>query len=302
LTNSLVWRNVRGIYNSGTATLTNSTVSENAADSEGGGIRNAGTLTLTNSTVSGNIGGGIYGIFGTLTVSNSTVSGNTAPYGGGIFNDGTLTLTNSTVSGNTADLGGGIDNEYGTATLTNSTVSGNSAVTGDGGGIYNGATLTLTNSTVSGNTAGDYGGGIANGATLTLTNSTVSGNTANRGGGGILNNAFGSLTLNNTVVDNDCDGTIMSDGGNLESPADTCGFDQPTDQVNVTVEQLNLGPLADNGGPTWTHALLPGSVAIDQIPEAECLDADGEPLTTDQRGAPRPVGTMCDVGALELEQ
>jgi hypothetical protein len=106
------------------------------------------------------------------------------------------------------------------------------------------------------------------------------------------------------LIDNDCGGgTALSGGGNLESPGDTCGFDQPTDQVNVSAEDLNLGPLQDNGGPTQTHALLPGSVALDKIPEADCLDADGAPLTTDQRGEPRPEtgGTMCDVGAFEVQ-
>jgi hypothetical protein len=62
-----------------------------------------------------------------------------------------------------------------------------------------------------------------------------------------------------------------------------------------------LGPLQDNGGPTMTHALGAGSVAIDVIPGAECLDAEGEPLTTDQRGEPRPGGSTCDVGAFEVQ-
>jgi hypothetical protein len=95
----------------------------------------------------------------------------------------------------------------------------------------------------------------------------------------------------------------VSTGGNLESAGHTCGFDQGTDQVDVSPDDLNLGPLADNGGPTMTHALGAGSVAIDQIPEAECVDADGAPLTTDQRGEPRPEtgGTLCDVGAFEVQ-
>jgi hypothetical protein len=98
-------------------------------------------------------------------------------------------------------------------------------------------------------------------------------------------------------------GATTSNGYNIESPGDTCGFDQGTDQPNVTSGALSLGPLADNGGPTETHALLPGSVAIDMIPGVDCVDADREPLTTDQRGKPRPEtgGTMCDVGALEVQ-
>jgi hypothetical protein len=263
-------------------------VSGNSVESVGGGIANYGTLTLTHSTVSGNTGyqgGGIVNYsFGTLTLTHSTVSGNSAEYdGGGILNGGTLTLTDSTVSGNSVEsVGGGIANDGGTLTLTDSTVSGNTA--GQGGGIvnYSFGTLTLTHSTVSGNTAGASGGG-----------------------GGIFN--YGTLTLTNTLVDDDCFGETndVSGGGNLESSGDTCGFDQPTDQVNVTAEQLALGPLQDNGGPTMTHALGAGSVAIDVIPEADCADADEQPLTTDQRGEPRPAGTTepkkCDVGAFEVQ-
>jgi hypothetical protein len=163
--------------------------------------------------------------------------------------------------------------------------------------------MTLTNSTVSGNerVGRDHlGGGILNEGTMTITNSTVSGNEADSGDG-IYNR--GTLTLTNTLVNNDCAGITASGGGNIESPGDTCGFDQPTDQVNVNPDDLNLGPLADNGGPTMTHALGAGSVAIDVIPEADCVDADDQPLTTDQRGEPRPEtgGTMCDVGAFELQ-
>jgi hypothetical protein len=337
---------------------------------EGGGIWNSGTLTMMNSTVSGNtatFGGGISNRLGTLTVIDSTVSGNSAEGcfagisgpcsgGGGIWNSGTLTMTNSTVSGSTADWGGGIYNR-GVPTLTNSTVFENTAGL-DGGGILNFETLTLTNSTVSGNNARS-GGGIANsGDMLTVTNSTVSGNTADGGGGGIINQAdanaeitnttlsgntartgggiynIGDLLLasstvarnaaatasgiydapppdtgltlvNNTLIEGDCaDTPLDSNGYNIESPGDTCGFDvEKGDLVNVSADELKLKPLDENGGPTETHALESGSAAIDQIPKQACVDADGEPLTTDQRGRPRPEpgGSMCDVGAFELQ-
>ena len=297
---------------------------EEAQDSGGIVVHDGGALTLTNTNVSGNVSGccgGTISNYGTLILTNSTVSDNT---GSGIWNggSGTLTLTESTVSGNTdaPQGGGGIKNLGGTATLVNSTVSGNTAPPDrEGGGIQNGGTLTLVNSTVSGNSA-PLGGGIFNcvwGAlsvsfgTLTLVNSTVSGNTASDEGGGIFNCGQAEATLINSLIDGDCgfylDGVITSNGYNIESPGDTCGFDQTGDQPGVTAEELNLGPLADNGGPTETHALglLPTlSVAIDQIPEAECLDAYGAPLTTDQRGLARPVpipGTeaKCDVGAFE---
>jgi hypothetical protein len=162
-----------------------------------------------------------------------------------------------------------------------------------GGGIWNNGTLTVTNSTVSENTA-DSGGGILTGGTLTVTNSTVSGNTAADVGGGIFNSG-GTLTVTNTLIDGDCNEAIASSGYNIESPGNTCGFDQGTDQVDVTEGQLNLGPLQDNGGPTMIHALLPGSVAIDVIPADMCE------VTEDQRGEPRPGGTMCDVGSFEVQ-
>ena len=292
----------------------------------GGGITNYGTLGLTSVTVSDShasakvsVGGGIYNS-GTLTLTNSTLSGNSAYSGGGIHNAGTATLTNTTVSGNTSGVGGGMDN-HGTATLTNTTVSGNTSW--GGGGISNYSTLTLTNTTVSGNTAPLGGGGIYNfGGRVTLTNSTVSRNTAvcinldfcggnSILGGGIRNDGTLTLTLTNSIVsgnvagsgvgdlrDDNCfsEDIITSNGYNIESPGDTCGFDQEGDQANVTEEELNLGLLRDNRGPTRTHALLPGSVAIDAIP-ADMCELDG-----DQRGEPRPGGTMCDVGAFEVQE
>ena len=245
-----------------------------------------------------NSGGGIYiSNTGTLTLTDSTVSDNTAQVGGGITNNGTLTLTNSTVSGNTAQVyGGGISNN-GTLTLTNGTVSGNNAGR-DGGGIYisNTGTLTLTNGTVSGNTVGRDGGGIYNSGTLTLTNGTVSGNTAIDEGYGIYNE--GTVTLTNTLMDDPCAvNSPTSLGGNLESPGNTCGLNRTTDQVNVSADDLKLGPLAANGGDTMTHALGAGSVAIDHIPAVDCE------VDEDQRGQPRPEtgGSMCDVGAFEVQ-
>ena len=210
-----------------------------------------------------------------MSLTSVTVSGNSAggQLGGGILNQGTLTLTNSTVSGNSS-------------TFSTSPLGG----TG-GGGIHNdnSGTMTLINSTVSGNT----GGGIRSDGTMTMTNSTVSGNTAEFSGDGISSRE-GVVMLANSVVDGACDGNITSLGYNIESPGDTCSFDPDgTDQVNISAEQLNLGELADNGGPTMTHALETGSVAIDVIPDAACE------VDTDQRGFTRD--SMCDVGAFEVQ-
>jgi len=102
------------------------------------------------------------------------------------------------------------------------------------------------------------------------------------------------------VLDGDCaqfgdDAATMSGGYNIVGGTDACGFDDPTDLVDVSSAALALGPLSDNGGPTMTHALLQGSVAIDTIPGAMCE------VDEDQRGEPRPAGGMCDVGAFEVQ-
>jgi hypothetical protein len=281
----------------------------------GGGVYNGGTLTLTDSTVHGNTsisGGGIYNE-ATLTLEKSVVRDNraegaqhSAVAGGGIYNGGTLTLIDSTVSNNSAfSAGGGVANIFGaTATLTGCTVSRNAATLleyGGGGGISNDGygTMTLVNSTVSENSS-PRGGAIINSGTLTLMNSTLTSNGTEQGGD--VQTEGGSVAVRNSLIDSDCSdfasGTpdVVSLGNNIESPGNTCGFDtNKGDLFDVTAEQLNLGPLEDDGGPTMTHALLPGSVAIDKIPEADCE------VTTDQRGVARPQGPACDVGAFELE-
>ena len=316
-----------GILNSGTLALIDVDVTESFADSgRGGGINNDGTLTMSGGSVSDNnaVSDGGISNAGVLTMTDfCDVSRNESVHyfsddmtnGGGLGNVGTLTMTNCTVSGNATEVngGGGIDNR-GTATITDSALSGN--VTGfDCGGISNWGTLTIANSSLSRNSASGFrsnGAGICSTGPTTITNCTISENQ----GGVYLSGAgphalisstvselytAGNTTLANTLVVGAChgDGTLASDGYNIESPGNTCGFSQPTDQLNVSADDLNLGPLARDG----THALIPGSVAIDVIPEADCVDADGASLTTDQRGEPRPEtgGTMCDVGAFEVQ-
>jgi hypothetical protein len=277
-----------GILNDGTLTLTNSTVS----GSDFGGIANGGDMTITNCSVSGNTHRGIEN-GGTLTVTGSTMSKN---FGNGIWNNGPLTVTHSTVSGNS--LEGGVYNaEEGTLTLTNSTVSGNFS-DGAGGGIDNDGTMTLLNSTVSGNaTPGDRGGGIFNGAFLTVISSTVGNNS---GWGEALYVSCNPLVecttmIANTLIEGDCVtyDALTSVGYNLESPGDTCGFDQTGDQAGVSAVLLDLQPLANNGGPTQTHAITTDSAAFN----AGTCEVD-----EDQRGVTRPQGPACDVGAFELEQ
>jgi hypothetical protein len=302
------------IYNSfGTVNLFNCTISNN----RGGGIINdGGSLNLTNSSVSDNSDIGIVST-GTLNLMNSKVSGNNTngDFGAGIQSSrGLLNVINSTISNNFNNGGpaGGIENGISsTAVVENSTVSGNTA--GAGAGIYNTGTLRLTNVTVSRNTAtttnrNDSGGGIVNGGTLTLTNCTVTGNVAAGGGGGI----FGSNVTNfgNTIVagnistvglGHDLHGTFNSQDYNLIGNTSSATINGTTTH-NITGQDPKLGPLADNGGPTQTHALLANSPALDAGGNALARDANGNTLLTDQRGAGRfgGAGQVVDIGAYEF--
>ena len=300
-----------GIFNDGTLTAVRTLVSENTVAGSGAGIFNERVLTLAGSTVSdntaGGAGGGISNVpggaggdgLGSLTLINSDVSWNTADFnGGGISSHGVLTLTGSTVSRNLSGSGGGIYN-HGTLTVARSTVWGNSTQT-CGGGIDNDGTVTLTNVTISGNTAELCGGGIYNQTLLTVTSSTLAGNGAVRGDalGSDVDEKGGATSLANTVIDGNCDSDtpLISNGYNIESPGDTCGLDEAKgDQVGVTVQELDLGPLEDNGGSALTHAITRGSAAFNAIPEPMCQ------LGEDERGVTRPQGNACDVGAFELE-
>ncbi len=244
-----------GILNSGTLTLTNSTVTDNTGENFGGGIYNIGTLTLVDTTVSDNI----------LLGSNNSGGG------GGIYSTGTLTLTRTTVSGNsTIGRGGGILGQDPTINIINSTVSGNTAL--NGGGVFNRfGTVNFTNTTIANNIATDNGGGVWNfGGTLTLSNSILAINTA-------------------ATAADDCAGGISSLGYNIASDA-SCVL-AGTGDLNSTNSMI--GPLASNGGPTMTHALLLGSPAIDLVPLSSCG------VTTDQRGVARPQGAGCDSGSYE---
>jgi hypothetical protein len=308
--------------------------------SGGGGIQNHGTLTLTETVVRDNtlpagLGAGIHNV-GSLTLRRSTVTNNSSSNaeGGGIYNDGllggVLTVSESTISNNAVSShGGGILNR-GTATIINSTISGNTtAISGLGGGIGNfgagnfTAKLTVINSTISGNTSGTSGGGIYNhaGTTVHLNNVTITKNTAGvnsvRGGGGINNGSDGVFTLQNTLIAGnrdlgllpapDCSAGVVtspltSQGYNLIQDATNCIFNGDT-TGNLTGVDPFLGSLADNGGPTQTHALLADSPAIDAGRPAPVPGDGGVACAaTDQRGFLRPLGAACDIGAYERFQ
>ncbi|NJL01778.1 MAG: CHAT domain-containing protein [Spirulinaceae cyanobacterium SM2_1_0] len=274
---------------------------------EGGGINNAGSLTLNNSIVSDNqISGPPAGDQGD---------------GGGINNTGSLTLNNSIIrnnqlAGGNMD-GGGIDNS-GTLILNNSTISGNRATgsSADGGGIHNTGTTTLNNSTVSGNLADvgttSEGGGIRNNSgTLILNNSTIAYNTVgNSDGGGIFQSGVGATTVSyNSIIANNVDsndGATPDLGGDfatstfssnlISSIAGATGLALGPDSI-VTANP-GLLPLADNGGPTQTHALSPSSPAINAGNNGL---APALRNISDQRGfVPGIAGGTVDIGAFEL--
>jgi predicted outer membrane repeat protein len=239
----------------------------------------------------------------------STVSGNSTINGGGGIKAVTATLTGSTVSGNHANNGGGI--QATTVILTNSTLSGNSA-RHDGGGFF-ATTATLTNSTVSGNSALFQGGGVRAAAKLILLNATVTDNSAFTGGGVFLPSGGDSKVRNSIIAGNlihlggagpDVSGAFTSAGHNLIGEVTgATGFTNGVngDLVGTVVNPIDpmLGPLAFNGGPTRTHALLAGSPAIDhgdntgapatdQRGLARVKDGDGDGTATIDIGASRP--------------
>jgi hypothetical protein len=267
------------------------TITKGRTTGAGGCILNNGELTLTDSTVSGCVstkGGGIDN-HGVLTITNSTISGNRAEldnaggggYGGGIFNsDGTLNIIRSTISHNTSGrAGGGIDDGY-TVLLETSTVAYNTTF-GWGGGINvdDGGQASIFGSTIYGNIATTSGGNIHNTtAPIKLHASIVAGGYAPIGND--ISGTVISFSVGYNLIGDREDAMITSDGGTM--PRNLSGSPK-------------VGPLQENGGPTQTIALLPGSRAIDYIPLNAC------PATTDQRGVKRPDEneSKCDIGAYE---
>lgn len=307
--------------------------------SEGGAIRNEGTLTLTRVTLVGNSaaapgrGGGIANLGGIVTIMDSIFADNLADGnngigdGGAIYNDanGVITIADTTFLANAAYANGGAIDNHGALTISNSVLSENSSFTG--GGIANrGGELSLSSSSLFQNTANVYGGGILNTGSLLVNASTLSGNES-AGGGGIHNNGgsvmithstvtlnqatqgggisgteAGAITLQNSIVaQNSAEecalpaSALLSQGHNLTGDS-SCHLTEASD---LAQQDARLAPLLLNGGDTETHALLPGSPALDA---GQCA-AD----SVDQRGQLRPVdipslsdsGNGCDIGAYE---
>jgi hypothetical protein len=320
-------------------TMSGLTVTGSGSGISGAGIFNdSATLTLSNCFISNSFGGGVdneaSSANASVTLVNSIVSGNTAQFGGGIYNYApsgiaSVTLVNSTVSGNLSQIGGGIVNlSQGGAvnlTLQGSTICSNSAQFA--GGIWNiaqggSANTAIFNSTVSGNSANfagaiwneaEGGGSIAD---LQVANSTFSGNSGSAGAGGIWNSfdsggsamaKIGSTIFNSgesgANLVNDSGAIFTTDGYNLSSDDGAGVLTAATDQTNTNPA---LGPLQDNGGPTFTHALLAGSPAIDHGKNLNGLTFDQRDLgfvrTFDDPGVQNPInGDGTDVGSFEAQ-
>jgi uncharacterized protein (DUF2141 family) len=285
-------------------------LSVTASSSDGGAIHlnAAGSLLVEDCTLSGNAAtdndGGAINVEGggAVTVRRSTLSGNTAGQSGGavyFFQGGSLTVENSTLSGNTANdtdasLGGGAIYFYGAASkflVSNSTFSGNAAPAGSGGAVllrgFTGA-ASFQNSTITANAAGGNGGGIArvSGAgTVTLSSTIVAGNAnANANTPDLSFNSAASVGGNSNLV-----GVAGVGNFTLSGTGNQAG-------TQASPLAAKLGALANNGGPTLTHALLTGSPAINQ-------GNNSAALAHDQRGVgfARVIGAAADVGALEVQ-
>ncbi|MBU1057444.1 MAG: DUF4347 domain-containing protein, partial [Proteobacteria bacterium] len=242
-----------------------------------------------------------------VTISDSLLTDNHARAGGAIYNSGTLSLVDTTIDNNTSSQGGGGISTIGTTSLERVTVSNNQTSGIQGGGIEVGTgSFTATNVTISGNSAGSTGGGIFTLRPISLVNTTITNNTSTFGSG-VLTQGVGSAILTNTIIagnsSGDVTGSFTSGGNNLIGDVSTAtGLTDGLngDQVGTSASLLDplLGALQDNGGPTWTHALLAGSSAIDA---GNTLAAPSE----DQRGLSRPVDgdgnstAIADIGAFE---
>lgn len=291
----------------------------------GGGLRNLGTATLSDCSLRGNdsadenLGGGIFNS-GDLTVSACEFDGNIAlglaPAGGGIHNSGTARVERSIFRANGSRSEGGAIHNTGTLTVIDSTFSDRNTADDDGGAIANFATLVVDASTFVGNNADNRGGAIFHfGGTASISNSTLVENDANAGAA-IFNNAtitvtgstiarnsavlgrairnFGSIVVSRSIIANTCDNAspVTSAGDNIvfESPPCFPASEALNDRADLDPQLL---PLADNGGPTWTRMPAPGSPAIDEVRVNPCEGVD-------QRGAGRPFGLRCDIGAVEF--
>lgn len=305
------------IFSSGNVTLNYSTVSNCSATAaadlaRGGGIYAHGNVMLDHSTITGNLvhasgnsvasGGGLF-VRGSLTASDSIISQNVAridygerSYAGGVAVIGSAAFTDSTVSDNSSSVIGGIS-AYASLTLTGSTISGNQA--GAAGGLLVFDSAAIINSTISGNVSSRTVGAAQFYGPATVYNSTIAFNRSSIYAG--LATRGATLHLESSIIAGNGDfgepddlnampNTVISGSHNLISAS---AVPVPPDTITACPR---LGPLADNGGPTLTHALLHTSPAID-------MGDNFLALPSDQRGTgfPRVFRSVADIGAFEWQ-
>jgi hypothetical protein len=290
------------------ATITNTSISDNVAEETDsvGGASLDGDVTLNNVTIGNNTSESDESVAGLnaegeIRLSRSRIAGNVAEADhsvGGLRSAGETTITDSVIDDNGAPShsAGGLDQDDGTLTVVRTAITNNSIVDNGSGGASIGADAILVNVTISGNTARSIAtAGITADGDVEIHFSTIANNVAAgpSATGGLSN--FDELVIENSIVGGGnaplaCFQTSGSSQGNNIDEGNTCGFNQTGDQEDADAD---LGPLADNGGFSMTHALSGDSDAIDA--------ADGCPQPgVDQRLIPRPQGSACDSGAFEL--
>jgi len=294
-----------------TLTVNDSTINSNVAG-YGAGINNVGTVSISGSVIRNNHTNHIHGSggglsietsVGTSTVSNSSITENSAIYGGGIVSWNSLSLENCTINGNQAERGGGIEHA-GDLRMIQSTVSGNTANYGGGGMyfFYHGGTVVIAHSTITANHANTSGGGIAfdyiSNGPFQLDHTIVARNTRTSSliRDDIRGNSFSAISARFSLI-GDSSGAAISDlGGSLIGNS-------------ITPIDPRLGPLANNGGLTHTHALLFDSPAI-EAGDVGAIPGMNDVPEFDQRGTPfarrldgdAMGGPRTDIGALESER
>jgi hypothetical protein len=257
-----------------------------------------GTATFTRTLVDSCSGqsGTFYNLDGSLTLDRCTVDTCTDNGSGGAITsagvDSMTRIVASTLSNNTGGYGGALENFHGTCVLINRTVSGNKAVSNGGGiDVFSDGHVHLYNTTVTNNRSdrdavgGGHGGGIysPSAAAVSIQNSVLAYNL--------------STNMALAVVNEDCYGTIAGNLHNLLTTSTNCSVSGVSSLGDPFLES----DLKDNGGPTPTHALVAGGDAENKVAAADCVDDLAAPLTTDQRGVRRPIGSACDLGSFERE-
>lgn len=266
--------------------INHSTIQDNTASTDGGGIYNGGTMTVDGSLIAGNkstsLGGGIHNL-GMITVTDSTFKSNDAGFdGGGLSTYSAAMVTRSTFVGNFSKRGGGLASVGGQTVLINDTFSKNSA-SERGGGIFN------------------MGPGISDlesSGSMNASFITVAYNRAPAGGG--VATSGGVMKIKNSIIAlSTSGGDCSTAGGDFSAVAENLDSDGTCPGFTIKDDPL-LDALADNGGPTQTHALKVDSPAINAAPD--CTTVVGIAISVDQRSHTRPVGPFCDLGAYEHDQ